>query len=121
MNIKINILPPNLEIQLSGANQLWTLKSHLEIPLSAIQSVETIDSANIKDYLGILPWKAGTYIPDIVAEGTFYEDHQRLFLDIHEGKSAILLKLKNDHYSEILLQVDDPLEVKSQIEKTLEK
>lgn len=110
-----------IEIQIQGANKFWALKSRLSIQLENVQSVEVVSDLKTSDYLRWYTMKVGTFMPGYVAEGTFYRQKGRLFVNIHQGASGIVLKLKNDKYCEVVIEVENPQVIAQEIENAMDK
>jgi hypothetical protein len=89
-----------------GADKLWALKSSLEIPLIHITGVRADPEAARGWYHGIrMP---GTNVPGVITAGTFYQDGKRIFWDVHHAEKTIVIDLRDERYSELIVEVDDP-------------
>jgi len=95
-----------LEVQVTGWDKVWALKSHLTIPLAHIVSAEPAGDEARRVWHGLrLP---GTNIPGVITAGTFYKDGGRVFWDVHHADRAVAIQLRDDEYSELVVEVDDP-------------
>ena len=94
-------------IKIEGIDKILSLKSEISVPIEHILSVSKADDIAQK-WLGIKGIKklAGSNLPGVISEGTFY-DKGRVFLDIHHPENTILLTLRNDKYKEIIVEVKD--------------
>ncbi|SMB85545.1 hypothetical protein [Deinococcus hopiensis] len=103
--ITLTFGPNTLILDVMGLDRLWSLKSHLELPLSHIQQVRVEEQAAI-------PWKEGlrapgTHLPGVLAAGTFYTHGRKVFADIREGQPALVLELHHESYDQLIFQTDD--------------
>ena len=105
---KINFNNNNLVIEIEGIDKILSLKSHMKIPIIHILSVSHT-TAEAKEWLGIKSLRkiAGSNIPGLISEGTFY-DQGKIFLDIHHPENTISIKLKDERYKEIIIEVENP-------------
>jgi hypothetical protein len=104
--VKPTITPDKLSLDVEGADKIWSLKSHLEISLEHITGVRMDKNIVNKWYHGL---KApGTNIPHVITAGTFYQDGQRVFWDIHRPEQAVIILLKDEKYSELVIEVESP-------------
>ena len=104
---EVELTEDTLLIHVRVRDRLWALRSRLEIPLPHVLGAEI-------DPEGALPswWKslrpAGTQIPGVLAAGTFYQDRQRVFWDVHHPEKTIIIWLRDERYQRLVIEVDDP-------------
>jgi hypothetical protein len=118
MMVDVTIENNMLILEVEGLDKLWTLKSHLEIPLAHVTGVRA-DSENIRDWWhGIkLP---GTNLPGVIKAGTFVQNGQRVFWDIQHPDNGIVIELTDDRYKELIIEVANPDEVVVQIQAAID-
>jgi hypothetical protein len=103
-----------LLLHVRGADQLWALKSSLEIPLGHITGVRVDPNIARGWFHGIrMP---GTNLPGVITAGTFYQDGKRIFWDVHNPASTIVIGLQDERYQELIVEVADPPAAVSLIE-----
>ena len=103
---KIELTPGTLIIRLEGADKLWALKSQLDIPLGHVAGAEPAE-AEAREWLhGIR--LGGTHLPGVISAGRFYEHGQWVFWDVHHPARAIAIALRDERYSRLVVEVDDP-------------
>ena len=103
--ITLTCTPDTLDLDVRGADKLWSLKSKLSIPLAHVRQVRIDDAARLHWLDGI---KApGTHVPGVIAAGTFYRHGRKLFADIREGQPALVIELRDDRYDELIIQTQD--------------
>ncbi len=104
--VDISLSGANLVLHVRGADQLWALKSSLEIPLAHIADVRADPEAAKGWWHGIrMP---GTNIPGVITAGTFYQDGKRVFWDVHHPEKVVVLDLKDERYQQLIVEVADP-------------
>ena len=104
--IEISVQDGELILDLKGIDQLWALKMELDIPLENIESVEAIAPQLNNWNKGIrFP---GTHLPGFIVAGTFYQDGKRLFWNVkRKDDAAVILRLKDERYDELIIGVED--------------
>ena len=104
--VDLSIAEGKLTLHVRGADKLWAFKSSLEIPLVHIARVRADPQAARGWYHGgRLP---GTNVPGFITAGTFYQDGERVFWDVHDPEKTIVIDLHDERYNELVVEVDDP-------------
>ncbi|MHC5227275.1 hypothetical protein ACYSNW_03235 [Enterococcus sp. LJL99] len=116
---KVTIENGKITIQLEGMNKILALKSEIIIPLENVQSVDYIENLKTSDYLGWWTPRIGLSIPGYAAEGTFFEKGERFFINIHQGNQGIILKVTDETYQEIVIELEDAETVYEEIKANL--
>lgn len=117
--VDFSIAEGTLTMHVRGADQLWSFKSTLEIPLAHIAGVRLDPEAARGWYHGIkMP---GTNLPGVITAGTFYQHGQRVFWDVHHPEKTIVIDLHHDSYNELFVEVNDPQAAVSAIQSALAK
>jgi hypothetical protein len=115
--VDLSIRDGKLILHVRGADQLWALKSSLEIPLVHIAGVRAGPEIAPGWYHGIrMP---GTIIPGVITAGTFYQDGKRVFWDVHHPENTIVIDLHDERYSQLIVEVSDPQAEVAQIRAAL--
>lgn len=100
---KVTVSDGTLVVDVQGWDKLWALKSRLEIPLEHISGVRTASNERAK---GIrLP---GTHLPGVITAGTFLQEGNWVFWDVHDPAKAIAIDLHDEHFSTVIVEVADP-------------
>ena len=103
---------PTLHVR--GADQLWALKSTLEIPLVHIAGVRA-DAEIARGW-----WHGfrmpGTQIPGVITAGTFYQDGKRVFWDVHHPENTIVIDLHDERFNQLIVEVADPAAAVAMVE-----
>jgi hypothetical protein len=104
--VVISVRGDKLRLQVKGLDKLWAMRSHLDIPLSAVRAVR----ADPEVARGV--WKGvsapGTHIPGFIIAGTFYQDDKRIFWDVHDPEKTVVIELVGQRYDQIIVEVGDP-------------
>jgi len=112
---RIELTPTSLIVHVTGWDQIWSLKSQLEIPLNHVINVD-LDADEAREW-----WKGwrmpGTNISGVITAGTFYKDGERVFWDVHNPDKAIAIHLAHDQYAKLVVEVDDPQETIAAIKR----
>jgi len=90
-----------------GMHKLWAFKSQLEIPvediLDAYQNPE-----ELKEWRG---WRApGTALPFVITAGTYHLEGKKVFWDVTNKAKTIIIKLKDQDYEKLVIDVENPTE-----------
>jgi hypothetical protein len=93
-------------LRVRGADKLWAFKSSLEIPLAHIAGVRADADVARGWWHGIrMP---GTNLPGVITAGTFYQDGNRVFWDVHDPEKTIVIDLHDERYNKLVVEVSDP-------------
>lgn len=113
---KISIDGSDLTVDVEGLDKLWTLKSRLTIPIAHVRGA-TADPSIAGEPKG---WRGpGTHIPGVIVAGTFRQDGQKVFWDIHDMDKAVVIELADDTYQRLVIEVDDPRAAVEMIERAI--
>ena len=115
---QVEITPQSLIVHITAADQLWSLKSLLEIPLAHV--VEANHATNDAD-----TWLEGLHIgavypPGVLSAGSIHNQDDRVYWDVHDAAHAIAIVLKDDRYARLVIEVDDPAATLAAIAKALQ-
>jgi hypothetical protein len=115
--VDLTIADGKLKLNVEGADKLWAFKGSLEVPLEHIAGIRA-DAEIAHGWLhGIrMP---GTNLPGVITAGTFYQDGQRVFWDVHNADNAIVIDLRHDKYQELIVEVADPEAAVEQVEAAI--
>jgi hypothetical protein len=92
--------------EVEGFDRLWALRSRLEIPLAHIRAVRADPEIARQWWHGFRI--AGAYIPGILSAGTFYQDRNLVFWDVHDPENTIVVDLDHERYAHLVIEVEDP-------------
>ena len=101
----IEVTEHDLVVGVSGWDKLWALKSRLTIPLTHVPGA-TAGASTAAEGPGLrLP---GTRIPGVITAGTFRQDGEWVFWDVHNPAKAIIVTLADERYAKLVIEVEDP-------------
>lgn len=108
MQSKLIIKDNKLVVTPLGINKITSLKQKLEIPLNNVLGA-SVDEGILNENKGI---KApGTELPGYYWVGDFTKDGEKSFFNIKKGNPPVVIQLKNEKYSRLILGVDNPEEI----------
>jgi hypothetical protein len=101
---RIEISETTLTVLIEGADKLWSIKSRLDIPLEHVVDARE-GTERIRAWMGL--WRTGTHIPGVIAAGTFHQDGEAVFWDVHHPEQAVEIELRDERYSRLVIEVED--------------
>ena len=116
----VELTENTLIVHVHGIDRLWALKSRLEIPLSHVVGAEVDPEAARGWRKSVQGVRApGTHVPGVITAGTFYQEGERVFWDVHDTESTVVIDLKDDLYARLVIEVDDPPATAAAIQRAL--
>ena len=114
---RIDIVGPDLVIVVEGRDVLFALTSELRISLAHIAGVERAGDEARRWLHGVrFP---GTNVPGVLSAGTFSGHDGRVFWDVHDADKAIAIRLHDERYAKLVIEVADPDAAIASIEAAL--
>jgi hypothetical protein len=107
----------NLLLNVESYDKILAFKGHVEIPLVHITKVE-LNTGPTMDFR-YATFGIGTIFAGRIQTGTFKEKEEKSFWDVHDPEKAILITLKNDQYSKLVIEVEQPTETIKEIREKL--
>ncbi len=104
---EVQLTEDTLIVHVVGWDRIWALKSRLEIPLSHVLGAE-VDPSSARGRRGLKLW--GTYVPGVITAGTFYrpDKRERVFWNVRNPEKAIVVRLRDERYARLVIEVEDP-------------
>jgi hypothetical protein len=106
MSTTIELRADTMVVHVEGADRVWALKSRLEIPLEHVAGAHPATEDARKWLHGMR--LGGTHIPGVLSAGRFYSEGNLVFWDVHDPDKAIAIELRDERYSRLVVEVDDP-------------
>ena len=103
---EVELATDTLIVRIRGADRIWALKSRLEIPLTHVVGAERDEAEARRWWHGIRA--PGTNVPGVITAGTFHQHGERVFWDVHHPENAIAIRLRDERYSRLVIEVADP-------------
>jgi len=110
----ISVQGDDLVVEMEGLDKLWALKSRLTIPLANVRGA-TVDPGIVGEPKGLRA--PGTHVPGVITAGTFHQDGEKVFWAVRDAKKAVVVELSDEHYTRLVVEVDEPREVVAMVEK----
>jgi hypothetical protein len=104
--VQIRIEGNKAIFEVQGWDKLWSLRSQLEIPLSHIRNAQADPEPAMGWFQGLKI--AGTDLPNFFRAGTFYQQGELVFWDVHEPAKTIVIELEHERYRKLIFEVADP-------------
>jgi len=115
--VEISIEGSSAVFTVCGADNLWSLRSHLEIPLEHIRDVHADPSPKMGWFQGLKV--IGTNIPNVFRAGTFYQDGGWVFWDVKRPENCIVVELRDESFKRLVIEVADPAESQRLLKQAL--
>lgn len=117
---EIELTENTLIVHVKGIHRILALKSRLEIPLAHVVGAE-IDPAVVEQWgkVNLKGAKVGTSLPGVIKAGNFLLDGQWSFWDVNNPQQAITVKLTDEYYSKLVIEVADPSAAVAKIEDAI--
>ncbi len=107
--VNVVVQGDRVRFEVEGWDQLWALKSQLEIPLAHIRGVRADPEPARGWWHGVrLP---GTQIPGLLTAGSFYQHGGFVFYDVHDPERTVVIELDHEHYQQLVIEVAAPADV----------
>ena len=107
--VNVIVRGDHVRFEVEGWDQLWALKSQLEIPLAHIRGVRADPEPARGWWHGLrLP---GTQIPGLLTAGSFYQSGGFVFYDVHDPERTVVIELDHEHYQRLVIEVANPADV----------
>jgi hypothetical protein len=104
--VEITVAGDMAVFEVEGWDKLWSLRSRLEIPLSHIKDVHADPEPAMGWFQGLKI--AGTDLPNIFRAGTFYQQGEWVFWDVHDAEKTIVIELEHERYKKLIIEVAEP-------------
>jgi len=103
---EVELSEDTLSVHVQGMDRLWALRSRLEIPLAHVSGAEAASEVARGWWQGIR--SGGTHVPGVITAGTFHQEGERVFWDVHDPEKAIVIRLRDERYARLVIEVEDP-------------
>ena len=110
--IKAKVVGKKLNMLFQITDKIFSLRPSLSFPLAHIVDV-TQNPEVAKRPKGVrMP---GTYIPGILTAGTYVSNGKKVFWCVRRPSNAVIITLKNERFSQLIFEVQDPAKLIDQI------
>ncbi len=115
--VDVSVQGDRVVFDVEGLDQLWALRTRLQIPLAHVAAVES-DPGQVGRW-----WHGfrlmGTSVPGLFAAGTFYYHGEMVFWDVRDPAQTIIVSLVHERYKKLILEVADPAATVAQLRAAL--
>lgn len=115
--VQLTIRGDRLKVQVRGLDRLWAMRARLDVPLANVRAAR-VDPTVVRGL-----WKGvsapGTHIPGFIIAGTFYQDDERIFWDVHRAERAVVIELSGHRFDRLIVEVADPEGVVKMLESAI--
>lgn len=116
---EVELTQDTMVVHVRGMDRLWALKSRLETPLFHVVGAEVDPKLGRQWRQGLRA--PGTQVPGVITAGTFYQEGERVFWDVHDPEKTVVIQLRDERYASLVIKVDDPYATASAIQTALGK
>ena len=102
----ISVAGDNLVVEVIGIDRVFAFKRRVTVPLEHVVTIGRGVQLGRPLMLG-LPWLANSF-PGVFTAGSYLRQGKWSFWDVHDPKQAVLIKLRDEHYSLLVIEVHDP-------------
>jgi len=114
---EVELTQDALIVHVRGMDRLWALRSRLEIPLSHVVNAEADPEVARGWWQGIRT--GGTHVPGVITAGTFHQEGEKVFWDMHNPEKTVVIRLKDEKHSRLVMEVEDPTSTVEAIQEVL--
>jgi hypothetical protein len=114
---EVELTKDALIVYVRGMDRLWALKSRLEIPLSHVVDAEVDPGLAREWHKGIRA--GGTHVPGVITAGTFYQEGERVFWDVHDPEKTVVIRLRDERFASLVIEVDNPYSTVAVVQEVL--
>ena len=115
---KVEIIGSNMLVHVKGINKLAAFKSRLEVPLSHVVSAEAAGPELMRQWQWAVR-NPGTALPGVIMAGTYYKKDERAFWDVYNPNKAIVVRLRDEGYALLAIEVENPPATLAAIQETI--
>ena len=103
----VSVAGDDLVVEVTGFDRFCALnKRGVTVPLEQVVTVgEGVQMG--RPLMPGLPWLANSF-PGLFTVGSYRRQGKWTFWVVHDPKQAVLITLRDEHYSQLVIEVDDP-------------
>jgi hypothetical protein len=114
---RLSVSEGKLIVEVEGWDKLWSLRSHLAIPVQDVVRIYADPEIAQSWWKGLR--LAGTHVPGVIAAGTFYHHGDWIFWDVHDPGNAVVIELQHERYAKLIVEVENPAATVAAIQREL--
>jgi len=58
-------------------------------------------------------------VPGVITAGTFYQEGERVFWDVHDPEKTLVIRLRDERYASLVIEVDNPHSTVAAVQEVL--
>jgi hypothetical protein len=102
---EVELAQDALIVHVEGMDRLFALRSRLEVPLSHVEGAEADPQEAQRRWHGIM--ERGIWVPGSITAGTYYQEGELVFWDVHDPQKTVVIRLKDERYRRLVIEVED--------------
>jgi len=116
--VEIKVEGDKAVFELKGWDKLWAFRSSLEIPLSHIRDIYPDPDIVIGwlDAVRLL----GTSVPAFFRAGSFYQQGEMVFWDVHNAANTLVVDLEHEYFSKLIIEVANPTDAIAMLKNSIQ-
>jgi len=111
MSNTVTLTDAALVVEPRGLDKMWTFTGSLEIPWSHVRGA-THDPGMKHEPKG---WRGPGLRVGQKLSGTFHADGERQFWNVNGYENAVVIELRDEDYTRLIISVDEPVESAARI------
>ena len=119
MAVAARLESDQLIVELTGLDTVLSLKARLEIPMSAVTSVEAKGRDSVERLPGRWLRLPGAYVPSMVHHGSYGWRPNRDFWAVYRQEKVLVVRLDGWDYRRLVLGVRDPDRVAAELSRVV--
>lgn len=119
---EVELTDDMLIVHVKGFDKFLSLKSQLKVPLTHVKGAESGPTILEQWQRLRLGARVGTHLPGVIKAGSFYYfdgERERVFWDVRHPQQALAINLADEHYTRLIVEVDDPSSTVASIEEAV--
>jgi hypothetical protein len=103
---EVELAQDALIVHVEGMDRLFARRIRLEVPLSHVEGAEADPQEARRRWHGIM--KRGIWVPGSITAGTYYQEGELVFWDVHDPQKTVVIRLRDERYRRLVIEVKDP-------------
>ncbi len=102
----ISVAGDNLVVEVTGIDRVLAFKRRVTVPIEHVVTIGQ-DVRLGRPLMPGFPWMANSF-PGVFTAGSYLRKGKWSFWVVHDPKQAVLIELRDEHYSRLVIEVHDP-------------
>ena len=114
---EVDLTGDTLVIHAQVRDRILTFRSRLEIPLTYVVGAEVDPEIAQAQWRGFE--SSGLQVPEIGTVSSLYKDGGRVFWNVHHPEKNVVIQLRDEKYSQLVIEVKEPATTIATIQKAI--